>query len=73
MGSVNAYDETIHDNVAKFDTDSGSTGIDNRESACISAYNEDFPGPVYKVNRSIRGFGGERITNVSIETIVWKW
>jgi hypothetical protein len=63
MGSVNAFGEPIHDDVTNFDTDSESIGIDNRASACTSAYIEDVQGPVRKVNRSIKGFGGERVTN----------
>jgi hypothetical protein len=73
MGSVNAYGESIHDDVTHFDTGSRSIGIDNRASACISAYIEDFQGPVRRVNRSIKGFGGERVTEVSIGTMAWKW
>ena len=33
-----------HSNLAKFDTDSGLVGIDNRCSACISGYIQDFKG-----------------------------
>jgi hypothetical protein len=73
MSSVNAYGESIHQNVARFDTDSGRIGIDNRVSACMSAFIEDFKGPVRRVSRSIKGFGEERITEVRVGTIVWKW
>jgi hypothetical protein len=72
MSSVNAYGEPIHQNVTRFDTDSGKIGIENRASACISAFIQDFEGPVRRVNRSIKGFGGESITEVGVGTIVWK-
>jgi hypothetical protein len=73
MSSVNAFGEPINHNVVKFDTDSHKIGIDNRASACISAYIEDFQGPVRKVNRTIKGFGGEHVRDVSMGTIIWKW
>ena len=65
--------EEIRQNSAAFDTDGAKVGIDNRCSACISHDIKDFEGPVTKVNRSVRGFGGERKFNVSQGTIVWKW
>ena len=70
---TNAEGEPIHVNVAKFDTDSMKIGIDNRCSACISYDINDFEGPVIKVNRSIKGFGGERVMNVYRGTIIWRW
>jgi hypothetical protein len=73
MSSVNAFGQPINRNVVKFDTDSHRIGIDNRASACISAYIEDFQGPVRKVNRTIKGFGGEHVRDVSMGTIIWKW
>jgi hypothetical protein len=73
MTATNSRGESVHDNFIRFDTDSASIGIDNRASACISHRIEDFDGPVHKVNRAIKGFGGERTTNVFIGTIVWKW
>lgn len=60
-------------NMACFDTDSGSIGVDNRCSACISHQIADFEGQVKKVNRAIKGFGGERVLNVYMGTIIWKW
>ena len=71
--STNSEGEEIHDNCMKFDTDSAKIGIDNRASACISHRKEDFVGPLKKVNRAIKGFGGERVMNVWQGTIVWKW
>ena len=71
--STNFKGEPIHDNVTLFDTDSATVGIDNRCSACISHQLSDFDGPVAKVDRTIKGFGGARTYNVYRGTIVWKW
>jgi hypothetical protein len=66
--SANAYQNSI-----AFDTDSGPVGIDNRCTACISDRIEDFEGHLSDSNRSIKGFGGTRTTNVKMGTIKWKW
>ena len=50
MVSKNSEGEIIHDNVAKFDSDSSQVVIDNRFSACISHDKNNFEGPVTKVN-----------------------
>jgi len=73
MEAFNSEGEPVHVNIANFDTDSQLIGVDNRCSACISHDIKDFEGPVRKVNRSIKGFGGTRISDVSSGTIVWKW
>ena len=73
MHSTNANGEPIHENMIKFDTDSTKIGIDNRCSGCISHDINDFDGPVHKVNRAIKGFGGERTMNIYQGTIVWRW
>jgi hypothetical protein len=73
MESTNSEGEPMRENVSMFDTDAAKIGIDNRCSACISYDINDFDGPVRKVNRAIRGFGGERTFNVYQGTIVWKW
>ena len=73
MGATNSKGERVHDNIARFDTDSAKIGIDNRCSACISHCIDDFEGPVRRVNRAIKGFGGERVMEVFQGTIVWKW
>ena len=70
---MQAASNDIHDNVIRFDTDSGLVGIDNRCSACISHKIEDFEGSMQEVNRSIKGFGGTRTYNVKMGTIIWKW
>ena len=56
-----------------FDTDAEQVGIDNRCSACISNKIEDFIGNPVQTKRSIKGFGGSRITNVMKGTIKWRW
>ena len=59
---------------ARFDTDSGSIGVDNRCSACISHLIEDFePGSLRPCNRVVKGFGGSRTTNIKTGTIIWSW
>ena len=59
--------------LTKFDTDSSSIGIDNRCSGCISHRVEDFEGPLMDTNKTIRGFGGSRLSNIKMGTIRWKW
>ena len=71
--ATNSEGDEVHENRARFDTDSGQVGIDNRASACISHQIGDFVGPLVKVNRAIKGFGGERTWNIYKGTIVWKW
>ena len=73
MQATNYAGERMYANTTTFNTDSARIGIDNRCSACISHDINDFDGPVTKVNRSIKGFGGERVMNVYRGTIVWKW
>ena len=58
-------------NLATFDTDSVLVGIDNRCSACISHDIDDFEGPLVDSNKTIKGFGGTRTTNLKMGTIVW--
>ena len=52
-----------------FDTDSIDFGVDNRCTACISNMPEHFVGTLTPSKRVIKGFGGARITNVSIGTM----
>ena len=67
-----ATDRDKHTTVSKFDTDSGPVGIDNRCSACISGYIQDFETPPVPTNRTIKGFGGSTTTGVMVGTIKWK-
>src|SRR5210317_790954 len=71
--ATNAYGEEIHENIARFDTDSGKVGVDSRCSACISHYKPDFVGKLIKVRRAIKGYGGVRYFDVWKGTICWKW
>ena len=56
-----------------FDSDSSMIGIDNRCSACMSHVIEDFTGQMRECNKSIKGFGGSKVYNVKIGTIIWRW
>ena len=56
-----------------FDTDSEQVGIDNRCSACISHKIEDFIGTPVQTKRTIKGFGGAKVSNIMKGTIKWKW
>ena len=60
-------------NVVRFDTDSGPVGIYNRCTGCISHVAQDFIGQLRESGKSIKGFGGTRILNVKIGTILWRW
>ena len=56
-----------------FDTDADQIGIDNRCSACISHKIEDFIGNPSQTKRTIKGFGGARVSNIMSGTIKWQW
>ena len=70
--TTNSEGDEVHQNDCTFSPDSRKVGIDNRASACIPHRIGDFIGPLRKVNRAIKGFGGERVTEVWIGTILWK-
>ena len=63
----------IYANVVNFDTDSHAIGLDDRCTACISNWIEDFDGQVTKTNRTIKAFAGGRVPNVYPGTVLWKW
>src|SRR6056300_23197 len=71
--ATNTYGEEIHENIARFDTDSGKVGVDSRCSVCISHHKPDFVGKLIKVRRAIKGYGGVRYFDVWKGTICWKW
>ena len=71
--SMQAKTNAIHQNAVTFDTDSQEIGVDNRCTGCISHVAEDFIGPLQDCNRSIKGFGGTRTTNIKIDTLRWQW
>ena len=56
-----------------FDSDARSIGIDNRCSACMSHKIDDFIGTPRESKRTIKGFGGIRVSNVMSGTIRWRW
>ena len=47
--------------------------MDNRCSACISPYIEDFIGPLEETNKTIKGFDGARTENPKSGTLRWWW
>ena len=55
--------------IVKFDTDAKPIGVDNRCSACISPYIEDFIGPLEDMNKTIKGFAGVRTNNPKTGTL----
>ena len=60
-------------NSVRFDTDSSPVGIDNRCTGCISHVAEDFVGQLRDSDKSIKGFGGSRTSQIKIGTLSWKW
>ena len=55
---------------ARFDTDSGTCGIDNRASASMSPYKADFTGPLIEEKRVIRGFEGAKVYTIYKGTLL---
>ena len=55
---------------ARFDTDSGTCGIDNRASASTSPYKADFTGPLIEEKRVIRGFEGSKVYTIYKGTLL---
>ena len=47
--------------------------MDNRCSACISPYIEDYIGPLEDTNKTIKGFDGARTDNPMSGTLRWQW
>ena len=68
-----AKQTTTQERIVKFDTDAKPIGVDNRCSACISPYIEDFIGPLEDTNKTIKGFAGARTNNPKIGTLRWQW
>lgn len=56
-----------------FDTDSKIIGIDNRCTGCISAFLDDFVGPIVRTNKTIKGIGGDTEYEVFRGTLRWSW
>jgi len=55
---------------ARFDTDSGTCGIDNRASASMSPHKADFQGPLSEEKRTIRGFEGAKVYTIYKGTLL---
>ena len=55
---VLAVTTTLKNSIEPYGMDTYSTaiGMDNQCSACISAYNEDFIGPLHETGRKVKGF-----------------
>ena len=71
---TNSEGEEMRENIALFDAaNKRRVGVDNRASACISDDPNDFEGTMTKVQRAVKGFGGQRHFDVYMGTIVWKW
>lgn len=70
---MQAHEAKATERMQTFDTDSKLLGIDNRATACISHDPNDFEGQLTKVQRTIKGFGGNRHFDVYQGTIKWKW
>ena len=64
---------TTQERIVKFHTNPKRIGVDNRCSACISPYIEDFIGPLEDTNKTIKGFAGARTNNPKIGTLRWQW
>ena len=59
--------------IVKFDTDAKPIGVDNRCSACILPYVEDFIGPFEDMNKTIKGFAGAQTNKPKTCTLCWQW
>ena len=64
---------TMQERIVRFDTDAKQIGVDNRCSACISPYIDDFIGPLEDTNKTIKGFAGARMDNPKMGTPHWQW
>ena len=63
----------MEQSIVNFDTDSEAIGIDNRCSTCISHKIDDFIDIPIESKRTIKGFGGARVSNIMKGTIRWDW
>lgn len=73
MSTTSGRQTKSRERLVHFDTDSGPVGIDNRCSACMSPYLEDFVGPMETCERSIKGFNGTSTHSVKKGTLLWRW
>ena len=70
---VTPTDTSYHLTQVVLDTDSGSIGVDNRCTACISHDPADFVGELQPCAKSIKGFGGTQTPLIKQGTLLWKW
>ena len=63
---------TTQERIVRFDTDAKPIGVDNRCSACISPYIDNFIGPLEETNKTIKGFVGARTDNPKMGTLRWQ-
>ena len=68
-----AKQTTTQERIIKVDTEAKPIGVDNRCSACISPYIENFIGPLDATNKNIKRFAGARTNNPKIGTHRWQW
>jgi hypothetical protein len=68
-----AASKCMYDQDVSFDTDSDILGIDNRCTACISPYLEDFETAPDETTVAIKGFGGSKTQGARKGTIVWQF
>ena len=59
--------------IIKFNTNAKPIRVDNRCSACISPYVEDFIGRLEDMNKTIKGFAGVQTNNPKTGTLCWQW
>jgi hypothetical protein len=71
--AMHARTAVATERMTQFDTDGEWVGVDNRCTGCISHVRSDFVSDLTPSNRSVKGFGGTRTTNVNVGTIRWKW
>ena len=63
---------TTQERIVRFDTDAKPIGVDNRCSAGISPYFDDFIGPLEDTNKNIKGFARARMDNPKMGTQCWQ-
>ena len=64
---------TTQERIVRFDTDAKPIGVDNRCSACISPYIDDFIGPLEDTSKTLKRIAGARMDNPKMGTLRWQW
>ena len=65
--------QATKERVVMLDTGANPIGVDNRCSACILPYIEDFIGHLEDMNKTIKGFAGAQTNNPKTGTLRWHW